>query len=133
MHQTGLIYKGKKKPFQYDNPKTGKLKFTPGVVTWVPAKTAEFLMSVNPSMFTKTGERGHSTSDDDAGIEDAADIIKNKALRDAEVDPFEVPVDFKDDPIVEGPKTDEFFLCPKCDRKYKDEEWYKKHIEKCEG
>lgn len=124
-HEIGLIYKGKKKPFQFDNPKTGKLRFTPGVVEWLPVSTAEWLLSINPGMFGRAGERGYS--DAEAIFEDASEIIAKKAAQDIE---DEKPEPTKEE---EPEKEDVMFECKKCGRKYKDEVWYDKHIEKCEG
>ena len=126
-HEIGLIYNGKKKPFEYDNPKTGKLRFTPGVVEWVSNKAAEFMTRVNPGMFTKAGERGNP---DEVIFEDAAEMIAKKAAQDAADKEAEAPEETE---IEEPEKTDGFHVCAKCGRKYKDEEWYNKHIAKCEG
>lgn len=140
MNEIGLIYKGKKKPFQYDNPRTGKLKFTPGAITWVPVKAAEFLMSVNPQMFTKSGERGAGISDEFVEIKDAADIIKKKAERDAEeneaLETTEIETEVEPENTASEAEGSDFLPpCPKCGRKYhkKYQKWHDQHIDKCEG
>jgi hypothetical protein len=132
MHEIALQYNGKKKPFQFDNPKTGKLKFTPGVATWVAVGAANWLMQVNPGMFTKVGERG-VPEDEMVIIEDAADTIKNKAEADAE----EKRQDETELPLTDAPpeeiSTVAPFACPKCKKEYKDKRWYDQHVSKCEG
>jgi len=124
MHEIALQYDGKKKPFQFDHPKTGKLTFSPGMSTWVRAESADWLMRINPKMFTKTGERGGEDI-----FEDATDMIAAK--KDTEKE---------DDALLESapPATDkeqepETMACPKCKREYKDKLWFDKHIAKCEG
>jgi hypothetical protein len=128
MSEIGLEYNGKKKPFQFDNPKTGKLSFAPKSVTWVEKPAAEWLMSVNPGLFSKVGERGAGYEE----IADAADIINKKLLADeadAKIDDLE--------PENTDPEETEavFHTCEKCGRKYADKQkvWYDKHIATCEG
>ena len=128
MSEIALEYNGKKKPFQFSNPKTGKLSFAPKSVTWVEKPAAEWLMSVNPGLFNKVGERGAGYEE----IADAADIINKKLLADeadAKIDDLE--------PENTDPDETEavFHVCEKCGRKYADAQqvWYDTHIAKCEG
>ena len=134
--EIGLIYTGKKKPLQFDNPATGKLKFSPGQITWVSSGAAEWLLKFSPGAFSRAGQRGYTPEVDDSAnvIEDAESIVKSKqeadALDDALFDSAGVD-GVQEEP--EKPESASQFVCPKCKREYKDERWYSLHISKCEG
>ena len=126
MPEIALKYLGKKNPFKFENKKTGLIVFGESPV-WLPSDKAEWLMSINPKMFSKTGERGLEEP-----IEDAAAIIKARE-KENEPDIFDTYVPEQE--IIPEEKTDtaNTFICPKCKREYKDKIWYDKHVSKCEG